>query len=328
MNTLPSITVIIKTFNEQAGIAATIQSIKKQLSGYEHSVIVADSLSTDNTQQIALDNGAKVASLIEEQDRCCGVGHQLGYLHSDGDYLLLMDGDMTLGEGFIDKAVAFLDSNPNYAGVAGTVEMDEASSYEFKSRKQRLHKIYPLGDCSHLGGGGMYRKSAIDEIGYLTHRTLHAYEEAELGMRLKHAGYKLHRLDTPFFLHTSYDMPTLQLLKYRWKSRYLFAPGELLKSAFGKAHFKDALSTVRNELIFACYLLGVISMGLFAPTIVFLLSLAPLGAFFTLKAIKNRSVKDACLSVLNLSVFAAGLVRGLFSPTKNPTVPPKNRLIE
>ena len=215
MSSLPSITVIIKTLNEQDGIAATIKSVQRQLENYQYHVIVADSLSNDDTQKIALENGAKVVTLINANDRCCGVGHQLGYLYSEGDYLLLLDGDMRLQDGFIDAAIAFLETEPSYAGVAGTVEMDEATSYEFKSRQQRHHKIYPIGDCSHLAGGGVYRASAVNDIGYLTHRTLHAYEEAELGMRLQCAGYKLRRLDTPFFHHTSYDMPTLMLLRYR-----------------------------------------------------------------------------------------------------------------
>ena len=75
---------------------------------------------------------------------------------------------MELEPGFIDRAVTFLEANSEYAGVAGTVEMDEAANYEFISRKQRLDTIYPVGDCDHLGGGGLYRRSAIRKIGYLS----------------------------------------------------------------------------------------------------------------------------------------------------------------
>lgn len=81
---------------------------------------------------------------------------------------MLMDGDMELEEGFVDQAVAFLQAEPEYAGVAGTVEMDDAVNYEFKSRKQRISKIYPLGDSDHLGGGGLYRRSAIEN--WLSHQ--------------------------------------------------------------------------------------------------------------------------------------------------------------
>jgi glycosyltransferase involved in cell wall biosynthesis len=234
MNKTPSITVSIKTLNEAQGIEKTIDSVRKQLQPYPHQIIVADSLSTDNTRELAIAKGAMVVCLDNAADRCCGIGHQLGWLYSEGDYLLLLDGDMELEPGFLDTAVGFLETHPEYAGVAGSVEMDDASNYEFKSRKQRLHLIYPQGDTDHLGGGGLYRREAIEKIGYLTNLNLHGYEEAELGIRLQAAGYKLHRLEAPYFSHASYTMPTFKMLAYRWKNGFLWAPGELLRNCWGK----------------------------------------------------------------------------------------------
>ncbi|MCE7587206.1 glycosyltransferase [Vibrio fluvialis] len=327
MSEMPTVSVIIKTYNEEEGIAKTIHSIRDNLHAYPHEILVADSLSSDNTQTIALGLGAVVVSLVHGEERCCGVGHQLGYLHAQGEFLLLLDGDMQLAPGFIEKGIEFLHTHQDYAGVAGMVEMDDAVSYEFKSRKQRLHQIYPLGDCHHLAGGGLYRKSAIDHIGYLTNRNLHAYEEAELGMRLHQAGFKLRRLDVPYFHHTSYVMSTFALLRHRWRSRYLCASGELLKTSWGKPHFVQAVSTVKNELIFALYLLGVAFALLFLPWSWFGLALQPLAAFFTLKVVKNRSLRDAAQSVINLSVFSAGLIRGLGAALKDPATAPENRVI-
>ena len=302
MSEMPTVSVIIKTYNEEEGIAKTIHSIRDNLHAYPHEILVADSLSSDNTQKIALELGAVVVSLVHGEERCCGVGHQLGYLHAQGEFLLLLDGDMQLAPGFIEKGIEFLHTHQDYAGVAGMVEMDDAVSYEFKSRKQRLHQIYPLGDCHHLAGGGLYRKSAIDHIGYLTNRNLHAYEEAELGMRLHQAGFKLRRLDVPYFHHTSYVMSTFALLRHR-------------------------VSIVKNELILVLYLLGVAFALLFLPWSWFGLALLPLAAFFTLKVVKNRSLRDAAQSVINLSVFAAGLIRGLGAALKDPATAPENRVI-
>lgn len=323
----PFISVIIKTYNEENGIAKTITSIQKHMGKYPHKIIVADSLSTDATQKIASEMGVTVVSLTQASDRCCGVGHQLGYLHSEGDFLLLLDGDMELEAGFIDHGVSFLINNPTYAGVAGAVTMDDVDSYEFKSRKQRIHQIYPLGDCSHLGGGGLYRKSAIDDIGYLTNRNLHAYEESELGMRLGLADYKLHRLDVPYFSHTSYTMSSLELMKHRWKGGYLFASGELLKGSFGTPLFKKALNTIKNEAIFTLYLIMLFSSLFTLNTTIITFTALPLLAFITLKTIKNKSIKDALQSVFNLSVFSAGLIRGLFIPLKDPKQPPQHQVI-
>ncbi|WP_375752410.1 glycosyltransferase [Vibrio sp. HN007] len=328
MNDRPFISAIIKTFNEEEGIAATIQSIQKQIGAYPHKIIVADSLSTDKTQEIALENGATVVTLTNGRERCCGVGHQLGYLHSEGDYLLLLDGDMQLAEGFIDNAVEFMQENRQYAGVAGLVEMDEPANYEFRSRKQRMSQIFPLGDCDHLGCGGLYRKSAIDEIGYLTNRNLHSYEEAELGMRLLNSGYKLHRLAVPYHHHSTHNLSTFALLRHRWRSGYLFGTGELLKGSLGTSHFTHALKTVKNEVIFAIYLLCLAASILTLDSGVIGLTLIPLAAFLTLKTITNRSIRDGFLSVVNLSAISAGLLRGLCKPVKNPFEAPDNKVIE
>ncbi len=323
-----TVSVIIKTFNEQAGIAKTITSIQSNLAAFSHEIIVADSLSTDKTKAIALQHGAKVVSLVNADERCCGVGHQLGYLHAQGEFLLLMDGDMELEPGFIEQGLEFLQGHAEYAGVAGMVEMDDAQSYEFKVRKARLKQIYPAGDSSHLAGGGLYRKAAIDEIGYLTNRNLHAFEEAELGMRLKRSGYKLHRLDIPYFFHTSYDMSSFELIKYRWRTGYSFAPGELLRGAWGTPHFKDAFKAVKNEAVFTLYLLFLFASLLTFNFVVIAAALLPLVAFFALKVIKNRSLRDGFQSVFNLTIFSAGLIKGLTRRVKNPRQAPENQVFE
>ncbi len=328
MDVKPFISVIIKTFNESAGIVATIDSVKTQLGEYPHKIIVADSLSTDNTQALAVAQGVTVVSLTNPNDRCCGVGPQLGYLHSEGEFILLLDGDMTLQAGFMEQAVSFLQENADYAGVAGSVSMNEVDSYEFKSRQQRMNKIYPLGDCDHLGGGGLYRREAIEKIGYLTNRNLHAYEEAELGIRLKQVGYKLHRLAAPFFYHVSYDMPSMELLKYRWKNGYVCASGELLRSGLKGGYFPEALKKVKNEAVFALYLI-ILFLALISTKLVFFgVVLLPLLAFLALKWVKNKSYQDAVQSVVNLSVFSAGLLKGLCRPVRDPKQAPEHDVIQ
>ncbi|MCE5164099.1 glycosyltransferase [Plesiomonas sp. PI-19] len=331
MNSLPFISVIIKTFNEQDGIGRTIDSVRAGMGDYPHKIIVADSLSTDNTTQIASERGVTVVSLQHAEERCCGVGAHLGYLFSQGDYVLLLDGDMQLAPEFLPAAVQFLQQQPQYAGVAGQVEMDDATSYEFKSRKQRLHRIYPLGDCQWLSGGGLYRRSVIEQIGYLTNRNLHAYEEADLGIRIRHAGYKLHRLAVPFFHHTSYTMGSLALLKFRWKLGYLFASGELVRSAWGQPYLREVLGVIRNELVFGLYLLLLLLALLVSAGVgngwIAGVAVLPLLAFVGLKTVKNRSLVDALRSVLNLTVYAAGLARGLFLTPKSPREYPEHRVI-
>lgn len=332
MKPQPFISVIIKTYNEAAGIAGTISSIRAALGDYPHKIIVADSLSTDATQAIACELGVTVVSLTNPADRCCGVGPQLGYLFSEGEYLLLLDGDMALEPEFMPAAIAYLQAHADCGGVAGRAEMDEAQSYEFKSRKQRIHQIYPLGPSRWLCGGGLFRRSAIEQIGYLTNRNLHGYEEAELGIRLRQAGYRLERLDVPFFFHRSHTLDSLALIRYRWRMGYLFASGELVRSAWRQPYWREALTVIRSELLFGLYLLALLvsllCWGCGASGWLPLLALFPLLGFITLKTVRNRSLGDALRSVMNLSIYAAGLGRGLLLPQQPPRQAPAHRLIQ
>ena len=162
---------------------------------------------------------------------------------------------MALEPEFTPAAIAYLQAHADCGGVAGRAEMDEAQSYEFKSRKQRIHKIYPLGPSRWLCGGGLFRRCAIEQIGYLTNRNLHGYEEAELGIRLRQAGYRLERLNVPFFFHRSHTLDSLALIRYRWRMGYLFASGELVRSAWRQPYWREALTVIRSELLFGLYLL-------------------------------------------------------------------------
>lgn len=69
MNNKPFISVSIKTLNEAKCIEKTIDSIRNHVADYQNKIIVADSLSTDNTQQLASAKGVTVVSLANPSYR-------------------------------------------------------------------------------------------------------------------------------------------------------------------------------------------------------------------------------------------------------------------
>jgi hypothetical protein len=193
-----------------------------------------------------------------------------------------MDGDMELEEGFVDQAVAFCRLNQNMQALREPLKWMMPLTMNL-SRKQRINKIYPLGDSDHLGGGGLYRRSAIEKVGYLTNRNLHAYEEAELGLRLIEAGYKLRRLDIPylFIRHT-------RCRPFRcWRAlekRILSGSGELLRCV-GENLFGKALKMVRNEAVFSFTLIGLFIAAVTFNLELFDIAFLPLLAFI----VENRT---------------------------------------
>ncbi|MCL5773614.1 MAG: glycosyltransferase family 2 protein [Firmicutes bacterium] len=82
-----SITVIIPTMNEEAGIARVLDEIP----GYVDEVMVVDS-SSDRTAEIAKSKNAKV---VREERRGYGRAYKTGFENSTSEYITTIDGDGT-----------------------------------------------------------------------------------------------------------------------------------------------------------------------------------------------------------------------------------------
>ena len=112
-----------------------------------------------------------------------------------------MDGDMLLDPDFLPAALAYLETNPAVAGVTGHVDEMNQTSLEYVRRGRRISPENRIGSIDRMNGGGLYRRKAIEEVGYLSDRNLHGYEEFDLGVRLRAQGWSLHRLDRSFVRH-------------------------------------------------------------------------------------------------------------------------------
>lgn len=318
-----SVSIIIKTLNEAERLAATLESALAA-AGADGEVIVADSGSTDGTVEIAMRYGVTVVQITPEEPPSCGLGPQLGYQYSKGDYLCLMDGDMLLEPGFLDKAVAFLEANPSIGGVGGRVIEMNLENLEFARRMSRGGAEYNAGPVDRLNGGGVYRREAVAAVGYLSDRNLHGYEEFDLGVRMRQAGWGLYRLDTPFVQHFGYRINAYALLLRRWRSKYLQGTGEVLRAATGKPHLWSLLREVRELRLWGAVYAGTLALLLvllLMPNkwIAVLLCLAAIVGVVAVMSVKHRSLKLGSYSVTAWMLMAAALPLGYFKSRRDPS---------
>jgi glycosyltransferase involved in cell wall biosynthesis len=246
---MPTASVIIKTYNEEENISKAIESSLRAISPYGGEVIVADSGSTDLTTEVASRYPVKVIQLKNAGERCCGIAPQLGFQHSHGDFIYLLDGDMELDADFIALALEALNADPQLAGVGGFVREMRINNSEFLSRQKRQmsRKASDRANVDCLNGGGLYRRTAIGDVGYLSDRNLHSFEEFELGARLRTKGWKLMFLDRLSANHYGYTLGTYRLLWRRIASKYVYGSGEVLRAAI---HGKFAAEALRKLPVF------------------------------------------------------------------------------
>jgi GT2 family glycosyltransferase len=314
----PHVSVIIKALNEEKNIERAIVSALGAVGaiGGDGEVILADSLSTDRTVEVASGYPVRVVQLADPAHRSCGAGAQLGMQIARGRFLYVLDGDMELDRDFLPRALAELDRDPGLAGVAGIVEEMHVDNYAFKGRVARAETARARDGAISLDMGGLYRREAIEAVGYLTNPNLHAYEEFELGARLNVAGWRLRRMPVRSVRHYGHTDSSYALLWRRWRSRYAWGHGELLRQAWGRSHFGLVLRHLRvYRLQFAVLAVwvGVLLLLALAGPVTAAVVTAALWVFvFALLAWRKRSAGAAAYALVAWHLGLAGLIRGFF----------------
>ncbi len=312
-----AVSVIIKALNEEKYIAQAIESALAATAFCQSEIIVADSGSSDETVKIATGYPVKIVQLQEIEQARCGIGAQLGYQYAQYEFICLMDGDMRLDDEFITSGMDFLRKHPHMAGVTGHIVEMQTESLEYQRRIIRGGVEKNTGLIDRMNGGGLFRQSAIKELGFFTDLNLHAYEEYELGFRLRKKGWKLWRMDRLFARHYGHKTNAYSLALQRWRTGYLQGSGEVLRA---HANLKDWKAIIKElpeiRLWGAVYIWwGMILLSGFSHISVFIvLLLTPL----LIMAWRRGSVRLASYSVFAWNLHAIAFLQGLMSKRLDP----------
>jgi glycosyltransferase involved in cell wall biosynthesis len=323
--TVVKVSIVIKTLNEEENIRRAIKSALAAVAGGSE-VVVADSASTDLTIEVAKEFPVTIVQITNPAERCCGVGPQLGYQHTKGDYIYILDGDMELKASFLQRAIEILDNEPDVAGVGGYIHEMRVEHLEVQGQINRVHRLRRKrpAEVQCLNGGGLYRRSAIEDVVYFSDRNLHAFEEYDLGARLRVKGWRLVKLEEQAVDHYSYAMSTWRVFWHRLCTGRFISSGELLSAAVRGSYIKNAVSETRIiQLAIGVWiywaLAFVISYRLSGTgPIVILILLALLVPLLTM-TIRHRSLKLALYSILTWHIAAVGILIGLSRRRRPPS---------
>lgn len=321
-----AISVVIKTLNEEKRIAAAIESALEAIGDLGGEVIVADSGSSDRTVDIARQYPVVVVQIEPPAQASCGIGPQLGFQHSLYEYVCLIDGDMLLDNGFLGTAIKFLEENPDAAGATGHVEEVNLSNLEYARRIERNALENRAGVIDRMNGGGLYRRSAIESVGYFSDRNLHGYEEFDLGIRLRSDGWKLFRMDRRFVQHFGHTENSYRLLLRRWRTKYLQGIGEVLRASVGKPYFFETIRALPELRLWGLvYVWWALCLALIVIMPDWRLAVALIGAGFVgvvlLAAYKKGGFAMGLYTVIAWFFHAAALPFGFFRMRRDPQKP-------
>lgn len=323
----PMLSIVIKALNEEAKIRRCLESALAEVEGLGVSweIVLSDSISTDKTVEIALGYPVRVVQFSRLQDRGCGPGVQLGYQYSRGSVIFFLDGDMVVQPGFLAAALRALEQDPTLGGVAGLLT-DAYVRNAFDAHRVESAVSSIAKDELWLNGGGVYRREAIVQAGgYAANRNLKGWEEADLGMRVRAAGWHLRRIPMPAVTHDGHHLSTVQVLRSVWRSGRAFSSGVLLRQAVGHAWFFDCIRLLAHPVgMMAWWFLGLCSaMWSFWQSTG--LPLQAWGAASVLGVlgvmVVKRGLRRGALSIFMWHYWALSIVIGLTLSGRSPAEP-------
>ncbi len=321
---MTKVSVIIKALNEAGNIERAVKSSLEAVAAYGGEVILADSGSTDGTIEKAMKFPITIVQLTDPTERCCGIGPQLGYQHSRGEYVCILDGDMEPDPAFVAQAVELLDRDNSIAGVGGIVTEMQIENLEFRGRAMRaLRRASKNSAVNWLSTGAIYRRAAVEQAGYFSDRNLHAYEEYDLGARLRAAGWRLVRLQSHAVNHYGHAMRTFSLLWHRIRTGYALSAGEVLHAAIKRGYLKNVLlelQGLRVALAVWIYCGVIVLICLAIPDTNWAMAFLAIALLLPPVAMvaRTRSLKLGTFSVLVWYVNAIAMVFGFFRKRTSP----------
>lgn len=168
-------------------------------------VIVVDNGSTDGSRQLVQEKfpGVRMVALEKNFGFCTAVNR--GMEASNTTYVILLNNDTTVSPGFVRALETALERDGSiFSGAAKMVNMrcpeliDDAGDYycalgwafavgkdKPAQRYNRQREIF-----SACGGGCIYRRSILGEIGMLDENHFAYLEDVDLGYRAKLFGYR------------------------------------------------------------------------------------------------------------------------------------------
>jgi hypothetical protein len=252
-------------------------------------------------------------SVLSSCSRHSGSCVKLRFQHARGRWVLVIDGDIEVDKDWLVAALQYFFGHPDLAGIGGVAEDVNLDNIEFRARKLRKAANSQPGEVDWLYGAVLYRREAIDQVGYLNHRSLSACEELELDLGLQ-------RLDQVSIRHHGHQMQMWILL--RWRSRYVNGAVELLCTTLGKRWFwrSMVIQTLLLAVLVWWATLAALCLGLLADGRLLLWSGAALLSPVVSMMLRKRGIRMGLHFGLVWWVEVAGILHG-FAPAKARRLP-------
>jgi GT2 family glycosyltransferase len=212
------LSIVILNWNTRDMLLECIQSIHAMTTTSRYEIIVVDNGSEDGSPDAVREHCPEVRLTVNDSNLGFARGINVGLRQCTGRYSCILNSDIELLDGCLDRLVAYLDANPD-VGSVGPRTTNEDGSARFNCREVPslrstlmealfLDRVFPR---TRICRGQLYpgfdpdrtqpvqvlsgclqvlRKEALDEVGHLDERFFIYAEDTDWGKRFNESGWR------------------------------------------------------------------------------------------------------------------------------------------
>ena len=255
------VSVIIVSYNTKDILRNCLQALFTHSPGIDLEVFVVDNNSTDGSALMVQSEFPSVRLTANTQNVGFAAANNQAFEHATGRYIILLNPDAYIRPSSIQHCIEFMDRTPQ-CGLCGGKIISPEGHIEPSARRfpNALYKLLTLSGISgkfptspilnhHEFGGfahdrpievdwvpGTYtivRKEMLDAIGFFDNRFYLYYEETDLCLRAKKAGWKVYFTPDAEVIHIggassktrkdkTIDVRAAQVLSFRMRGECLY----------------------------------------------------------------------------------------------------------
>jgi len=265
--------------NEQAFGAPRVSLIIPHLDGIHHldgclgslrrqtftnfETILVDNGSTDGSQAFVREHYPEVRLLELMENRGFTGACNAGYRASTGEIIILLNNDTEVDPGWLGVIMDAFEHLPHVASVASKMLLfDQRDTFHSagdyyttsglpgnrgvwkKDVGQFDHREYVFGAC---GGAAAYRRSVVEEIGFLDDDYFFSCEDVDLAWRIHLAGYQVIYLPDAIVYHKlKASVPAGANSSYYDGRNFLYLLWKNYPTALFRSHWRSILRAQLN----------------------------------------------------------------------------------
>lgn len=203
---MDKVTVIIPNYNGIQYLEACLQSLYQQKTeGFTWKTIVVDNGSTDMSTSLLKEKFPQAALICLSRNTGFCHAVNMGIQQSDTPYVILLNNDTVVQEGYLQSLVEAMEAHSNAFAVSAqmlmwdrTDRIDDAGDqycalgWAFSRGKGKASHLYdkPAAVFAACGGAAIYRRSVFHQIGDFDENHFAYLEDIDICYRARIYGYK------------------------------------------------------------------------------------------------------------------------------------------